>query len=684
MFTESDQSVILQNGFRIKDSDSNPNVMEPPITPPNPELFSVACPTSLRSEGGLSDKNDFSDAVLKYISQTLMEEDVEENSCMFNDVLALQAAEKPFYELLCHDYPPSIGYTYSGCDNTNNSSIQSVPVENSFQSSLESDSDLFSSSHPNSRIIVNGQLNSSVSLPAVQNMFSDGVSVVDLNKGVDEASTFLPQSNGFVFNLENCPFASELKKEAVKLVSKTEKDDREFSSNKSSGRKNHHHEDIEVDGRSNKQSAIYVEEDELLEIFDKVHVFSVDTEPLPIKDDETNRLQRNQRSTKSHGPSTHNGKRGSKKEVVALKTLLIQCAKAVAADDWRTANEQLKEIRRQSSAFGNANQRLAHYFANALEVRLSGTGNQLYTAPNTYTAVKTYRNYLEICPFKEISVIFANHMILKVAEKAETLHVIDFGIFYGFQWPILIQSLSRRAGGPPKLRITGIDIPLPGFRPGDKVEETGRRLARYCDRFNVPFEYNAIAQKWETLRIEDLKIGKEEVLVVNCMFRLEKLLDETIVLRSARNAVISLIRKTNPNLFVQAIVNASYSSPYFVTRFKEAVFHFSALFDMQNSIASQDEERFMFEKEFYGQWIMNIVACEGPERVERPEAYKQWVVRNTRAGFIQVAFDKALMKKLKNRMKAYHRHFVITEDGGWVLVGWKGRITSATTCWVPA
>ena len=30
------------------------------------------------------------------------------------------------------------------------------------------------------------------------------------------------------------------------------------------------------------------------------------------------------------------------------------------------------------------------------------------------------------------------------------------------------------------------------------VEETGRGLTNYCDSFHVPFEYKAIAQKWET------------------------------------------------------------------------------------------------------------------------------------------------------------------------------------------
>ena len=61
---------------------------------------------------------------------------------------------------------------------------------------------------------------------------------------------------------------------------------------------------------------------------------------------------------------------------------------------------------------------------------------------------------------------------------------------------MLIKFLSNREGGPPKLRITGIDFPQPGFHPTEKIE-TGRHLANYCKRYSVPFEYNAIAsRKW--------------------------------------------------------------------------------------------------------------------------------------------------------------------------------------------
>ncbi|PNY04840.1 SCARECROW-like protein 14-like, partial [Trifolium pratense] len=77
--------------------------------------------------------------------------------------------------------------------------------------------------------------------------------------------------------------------------------------------------------------------------------------------------------------------------------------------------------------------------------------------------------------------------------------------------------------------------------------------------------------------------------------------------------------------------------------------------------------------------------CEGLERVERPETYKLWQVRNTKAGFKQLPLDSELMAKLRTMFKQwYHRDFDFDEDNNWMLQGWKGRILYASTCWVPA
>ena len=190
--------------------------------------------------------------------------------------------------------------------------------------------------------------------------------------------------------------------------------------------------------------------------------------------------------------------------MVDFQNLLTQCAKAVASSDKRTANEVLKQIREHSSPFGDGFQRLAHYFANALEARLAGTGMPVYTplvsnGTSAADILKAYQVYVTACPFMRMSNYFANRTIgiLAQARKATRIHIIDFGILYGLQWPCLIERLAIRPDGPPKLRITGIELPQPGFRPAERVEKIGRRLQNYCKRLNVPFEYNVIAQKWE-------------------------------------------------------------------------------------------------------------------------------------------------------------------------------------------
>ncbi|KAK3006892.1 hypothetical protein RJ639_009581 [Escallonia herrerae] len=44
---------------------------------------------------------------------------------------------------------------------------------------------------------------------------------------------------------------------------------------------------------------------------------------------------------------------------------------------------------------------------------------------------------------------------------------------------------------------------------------------------------------------------------------------------------------------------------------------------------------------------MNVIACEGAERIERPETYKQWQVRNLRAGFRQLPLNDEILDMIR-------------------------------------
>ncbi|KAK1299021.1 Scarecrow-like protein 9 [Acorus calamus] len=565
--------------FQLVDTHPNINYTDLPLVSPNsnPNDPLPVPTTSLRPESP-EENLVFSDIALNYISNILMEEDMEDKISYVDP--ALKAAEKPFYDILGEKYPPSPDWTPSVCSGTQDSSsgvsgvdyeypihqIQNLPFDYSSLSSF-------------------GSLSSGGVV--------DSQPIWQYKRGVEEASKFLPE--GLIWSSKPIGWWK------LRMGGSTWAMDRRG------------------EGR-------------------------IDTRRM-------NEVSKNSQGGSNGGKSSR-GKKQAKKEVVDLRTMLIHCAQAVAADDRRNAIELLKQIRKHSSPDKDGTQRLAYCFADGLEARLAGTGSEIY---HSLVAKRT----------KATDILKAYHLYMAAAHSS-------------------LYRLSKRPGGPPKLRITGIDFPQPGFRPAERIEETGRRLADYAHSFNIPFEYNSIAAKWEDINVEDLKIDRDEVLVINSL-RLQSLADETVIVDSPRNAVLSTIRKANPDLFIHGIVNGTYSSPFFVTRFREALFHFSSMFDMlESNVPQEHPERLLIERNIVGKQAMNVIACEGPEREERPETYKQWQVRVLRAGFTQLPLNTCIVKKAKETVKAsYHKDFMIDEDGGWLLQGWKGRIMLATSTWRP-
>ncbi|KAL9405112.1 hypothetical protein Peur_002084 [Populus x canadensis] len=680
----------LVNGYKLNDTLSSPN---PSFNYFNPESPSDSTSSSSSSNSCSEVYGPSNNVTLKFISDVLLEEDLEGKTCMLQDCLTLQAAEKSLYDVLGQEYPHSSNQILS-CFNQNVESpndgvtwINNTGSTNGYHTANnlveKSDWIFYQADLELSQVLQSSPVLSLEKTPLGTDFQSPAHPYEMLSKGEGEAGISLSTSDYLMSSPERSS------------SNPPDKEERGYSPDSSRGRKNHQREDSDdlEEERGKKHSALSPAESEQSGLFDEVLLCSGAqnvSASCALLDKSQNGAGRNEQRKGSNGRAARAKRKENKEEVVDLSSLLTQCAQAVAIGDQRTASDLLKQIRQHSSPFGDANQRLAHYFANALDTRLAGTMTPTFAPIASHRtsaaeSLKAYQVYVRACPFKRMSNFFANRTILKLAKKATRLHILDFGILYGFQWPCLIQRLSERPGGPPRLRITGIELPQPDFRPAERVEETGRRLEKYCERFKVPFEYDAIAQKWETIRYEDLKIDKDEMIVVNSLYRLRNLPDDTVVENSARDAVLKLINKIKPDMFIHGVVNGAFNAPYFVTRFREALYHFSSLFDMfEANVSREDENRMLFEEERYGREIINVIACEGTSRVERPETYKQWQSRNLRAGFRQLTLDPELFKDVRSVVKSeYHKDFVVDADGHWMLQGWKGRIIHALSVWEP-
>ncbi|XWS74121.1 hypothetical protein CRYUN_Cryun02cG0188400 [Craigia yunnanensis] len=320
------QNPNFTNGFEFDvpspDLFMNLNV---PVIPPEPDPGIFVPSVTVSSDGSSfsastdwtpvgessspSDDSESSDPVLKYISQMLMEENMEDKPFMLNDYLALEDTEKSLYEVLGEQYPPmnqpqpflnqnvespdsSSDYGSNGHSSTSIStrngtsnyidhlgvgevgepapSLLQAPLSGDyyFQHTLEQPSSQFSVNSTNSLSNMgNGLMESSVSELLVENIF-DKESVLQFQRGFEEASKFLPSSNQLIIDLESNTFPMGQKGKVLNVTVKVEKDEREKSPDGLRGRKNHARDYGEE--RSNKQLATYTEGIELSDMFDKV------------------------------------------------------------------------------------------------------------------------------------------------------------------------------------------------------------------------------------------------------------------------------------------------------------------------------------------------------------------------------------------------------------------------------
>ncbi|KAJ1690030.1 hypothetical protein LUZ63_014185 [Rhynchospora breviuscula] len=345
-----------------------------------------------------------------------------------------------------------------------------------------------------------------------------------------------------------------------------------------------------------------------------------------------------------------------KEHFTDVKDLLIHYSHMVATSDCQAAEEIIKQLRKQSSPDGDSTHRLVLVLADAPEARFTGTGSETYNRfvskrISTSDILNIQYLLMTVTPFLRATYGIAKDRILKL-------------------------------DGVVKLKISGIDFPRPGFCPTERVDETGRRLAEYAKSFNAPFEYNGIVSKWDEICNEDLKIEKDELLVVNSTYRFRQL--ESIASDSLRNQVLNFIHGLTPKLFLHGVVSASFN-PFFVTHFRQVMLHYASMFGIVDAFVPRENKvRQLIEREMLAREVLNLIACEGAASVERPETYKQWHLRNMQAVFEQIPVESALLGRSQKKLKAnFDNRYFMEGDSNWILLGWRGKVLLALSMCKP-
>lgn len=397
---------------------------------------------------------------------------------------------------------------------------------------------------------------------------------------------------------------------------------------------------------------------------------------------------------KRSGGKARSSKDGDQ-ELVDINDLLVQCAQAVGVNNTKRAVEILNKVKQHCSPYGSGAERLAYYFAEAMDARFSGTGWPLYLGhlrrrPSSAEILRATYLYMASCPFVKAYHYFINQSILNVAKRASKVHILELQVD-GFQYPSLFKALADRPGGPPEVHVIGLNFPHYSMLPVqadvvlEAVQKTGRQLADYAASCGLPFQFTPWAGIREDLCMQDLVSpyrSADEVLVILSTSLLRYVMDETLDSSVLRSKLLKQGRDINPDVYVQGIVTGSYSTPFFTRRFREALFHFESVFDMLDNFIDRDKtDRLVFESEILGKAILHIVACEGTEVIERIDKYKHWQAVTEEVGFQQLPLDEEIKNNVQLMLKTWHKEYTVGEDSQYLLMGWKGRMLHGMSTW---
>ncbi|KAJ4784286.1 GRAS transcription factor [Rhynchospora pubera] len=596
----------------------------------------------------------FSHPTLDYIRRYLLEEDIDGEISECQEA-ALKDMEKPFHDILAEKYRPS-----------DNQLLSNQSKENpNFTCCISKDQ-------------VGTNFNESLKEPSsIENLLT-----IQFHRGVEEGMKFLPNLNQLSIDLQVSKLTVDPMKKCDDNFRLGEKKENGLLHNYK-GKTSSNNADLDLlEGRNCKIPMVTCEETIRDAIFDKVLLNCEDN----YEREETSSLD------KSTDPEANcRNKDKNKEEHFNLRALLIACAEAIFINDIKMASELTKKIRKHASPIGDGIQRLACVFALGLEARLAGTGSAILRQFATRRlksndTLKIYDMTASTSPILRVAIHFVNKSILMLATGATSkIHIVDFGIGFGFQWPSLIQDLAKMKDGPSSLRITGVDLPQPGFHPDERIKLTGKRLEDYARDFGVPFEYHGIASQWDSISIEDLNIRDDEVLVVNSMYTVVRLRDEILLgMNKSRNQLLNLIRAIQPKVFTHGVIKLAFS-PYFLPRFRMNLLQYLRLYDMFDTfVPPNSKPRQLEEFALFGPHIFNQIACEGTDLDTIPETYNQCHKRNLETSFEQLPVDPNVLEECcKIVRNGYNKGLFAGEDCNWFLQGWKGNIFYAASLWKP-
>ncbi|RWR78919.1 nodulation-signaling pathway 2 protein [Cinnamomum micranthum f. kanehirae] len=200
---------------------------------------------------------------------------------------------------------------------------------------------------------------------------------------------------------------------------------------------------------------------------------------------------------------------------VRILHLLKAYGEAIGMESIELGEVILQRIRNKVGPVGATMKRLGHYLS-----QCDNHQNDYLVQEARKNYEKAFRAFYDICPYGRFAHFRANMAILEaIPEDVQTVHIIDFDMGEGVQWPPLLEALGRHR----MVRLTSliqredqVNNPLLQFKV------TKRRLSDYARSQGLSLKIEEMDM--EKLLIEKRRMkkrgGGKEWMAFNCMVSL--------------------------------------------------------------------------------------------------------------------------------------------------------------------